>query len=103
MEPKTIIQTRKQLEKLKHFQTINMPSRFSLVGFIGEFICGASLLAGGVLSEKNPSVMWSYWFFFVLGLILFSHSLFLIFRYHYDKRFIGLLEQVLTESDNSNS
>ncbi len=103
MEPKTIIQARQQLEKLKHFQTLNMPSRFSLFGFVIEFIVGASLLAGGILRETPPSVMWASWVFFGMGLLLFSHSLFLIFRYYYDKRFIGILEKVLTDSDESNS
>lgn len=103
MEPKTIIKTRQQLEKLKHFQTLNMPSRFSLFGFVVEFLVGASLLAGGILKETPASVIWASWLLFGMGLLLFSHSLFLIFRYYYDKRFIGLLEQVLTEPDESNS
>jgi hypothetical protein len=102
MEPTTIIQTRKELQALKQFRDKNVGSQFSFIGFVAELLAGGGLLVGSVFTPKENSVMWSYWVFFVLGLLLFSHSLFLIFRYYYDKRFINLLEQILAAPDEVN-
>ena len=97
MEPSVVIQLRKELESLKHFRAKNAPNRLSYFGYICEFIAGVSLLGMSITSIKISVLIWAQWLTMILGIIVLSHSLFLIFRFHYDKRWMNILELLLSE------
>ncbi|MGH2568963.1 MAG: hypothetical protein ACRDGA_11540 [Bacteroidota bacterium] len=100
MEPSTIIQLRKQLESLKQFRQKNAPNRLSYIGYIGELLVAVYLL-GQSITIKADAPLWAAWVFLAFGLALLSHSLYLIFRYHNDKRVIAILEALFSESDKA--
>jgi hypothetical protein len=98
MEPSVVIQLRKELESLKQFRAKNAPNRLSYIGYICEFIAGGCLIGLSITSFKVTTLIWAQWLTLILGIILLSHSLYLIFRFHYDKRWINILESLLSES-----
>jgi hypothetical protein len=106
MEPSTTIQLRKKLESLKEFQRLNAPNRFSYFGYLGELFIGAIILGLLVIAKGiTASTIFGIphfidWILFVISLILISHSLYLIFRYHSDKRIRKLLEEILSDKNN---
>ena len=113
MEPSIIIQLRLQLEALKKFERLNAPSRFSYFGYLGELFLGAILL-GQLLIVKGMEKItiagiphFAEWTLFIIGLVLVAHALYLIFRYHSDKRLRKVLEHILSDaakqSDSSSS
>ena len=104
MEPSTIIQFRLQLEALKKFERLNAPSIFSYLGYLGELFLGAIIL-GLLLITKGiaditiaglPHIL--EWILFIISLALISHALYLIFRYHSDKRVRKILEKILSDA-----
>lgn len=104
MEPSTIIQLRKKLESLKEFQRLNASSKFSYFGYLGEFFIGVIVLGQLVIAKGTNTVIkippFVDWILFVIALILMFHALYLIFRYHSDKRLRKVLEMVLSDLDN---
>lgn len=102
MKPSTIIQLRLQLEALKKFEHLNAPSKFSYFGYLGELFLGAIIL--GLLlivkgMEKSTIIgipHFAEWILFIIALVLISHALYLIFRYHSDKRVRKILEEILS-------
>jgi hypothetical protein len=98
MEPSVIIQLRKELESLKQFRAKNAPNRLSYIGYICEFIAGGCLLGLSITSFNVSTLIWAQWLSLILGIIVLSHSLYLIFRFHSDKRLINILELLLSES-----
>jgi uncharacterized protein YybS (DUF2232 family) len=103
MEPSTIIHLRLKLEALEKFKRLNAPSRFSYFGYLGELFIGAIML-GQLLIVKGLEKItiagiphFAEWTFFIIGLVLISHALYLIFRYHSDKRVRKILEQILSD------
>lgn len=105
MEPSTVIQLRQKLESLKEFQRLNAPSRFSYFGYLGELFLGAIILGQLVINRGFMTITvfgipyFVNWALFVISLILISHSLYLIFRYHSDKRIRKILEVVLSDTN----
>jgi len=104
MEPSTIIQLRLQLEALKKFERLNAPSIFSYLGYLGELFLGVIIL-GLLLITKGiaditiaglPHIL--EWILFIISLALISHALYLIFRYHSDKRVRKILEKILSDA-----
>ena len=101
MEPSAIIEIRKQLEALKQFQEKNAPKRLAYAGYVAEFIVGVYLLARvAFMNADVPS--WAQIALFALGLFATCHTVYLLTRYHYDRRMITLLEKLLSESKPSN-
>ena len=92
MEPSTIIQLRAQLEALKKFEQLNAPNRFSYFGYLGELFLGAIILGQLLIVKGLENITiagiphFVEWVSFIISLVLISHSLYLIFRYHSDKR-----------------
>jgi hypothetical protein len=104
MEPSTTILLRQKLESLKEFQRLNAPSRLSYFGYLGELFLGAMILGQLVISKGITTFTvfgiphFIDWAFFIISLILISHSLYLIYRYHSDKKIRKLLETILSDS-----
>jgi hypothetical protein len=103
MEPSTVIQLRQQLEALKKFEHLNAPSKFSYFGYLGELFIGAIIL-GLLLIVKGMEKItisgiphFAGWIFFIIALVLISHALYLIFRFHSDKRVRKILENILSD------
>ena len=103
MEPSTIIQLRLQLEALKKFQHLNAPSKFSYFGYMGELFVGAIILGLLLISKGMANITiagiphFGEWIFFIISLVLISHALYLMFRYHSDKRVRKILETILSD------
>lgn len=100
MEPSLIIQSRKELEALKQFRIKNASNRFSYIGYIGELLVGIFTLGLSISLPKLHDLLWPQWLLLTIGILLIAHSLYLIFRFHYDKRIIGILELLLSDSKN---
>jgi hypothetical protein len=103
MEPSTQDQLHLQLDALKKFEHLNAPSRFSYFGYLGEMFLGAIILGLLLITNGMANITiagvphFAEWSLFVISLVLISHSLYLIFRYHSDKRVRKILEQILSE------
>ena len=106
MEPSTIIQLRQRLESLKEFQRLNASSRFSYFGYLGELFVGAIILGQLVIAKGMMTVAvfgiphFAAWTLFIISMIVISHALYLIFRYHSDKRIRKILEVVLDDTSS---
>ncbi len=104
MESSTIIQLRKKLESLKEFQRLNAPSKFSYFGYLGEFFIGGIILGQLVMAKGTSTITkippFVDWILFVIALVLMFHALYLIFRYHSDRRLRKILEMVLSGMDS---
>ena len=106
MEPSTTILLRQRLETLKEFQRLNSPSRFSYFGYLGELFLGAIILGQLVISKGITTLTlcgiqhFVDWALFIISLILIAHSLYLVYRYHSDKKIRKLLETILTDSNS---
>ena len=102
MEPSTQDQVRLQLEALKKFQLLNAPSKFSHFGYLGELFLGAIILGLLLITKGMANITiagiphFAEWILFIISLVLISHSLYLIFRYHSDKRVRKILENILS-------
>jgi hypothetical protein len=98
MKPSVIIQLRKEFEVLKQFKAKNAPNRLSYFGYICEFIAGGCLLGLSITSFMVSALLWAQLLSLLLGIIVLSHSLYLIFRFHYDKHWMKILELLLSKS-----
>ena len=104
MKPSTIIKFRQQLEHLKRFEHLNAPSRFSYFGYLGELFLGAIILAQLLLGKGMEKFTitgiphFVEWILFIIALVLIFHALYLIFRYHSDKRMRKVLEKILPDT-----
>ena len=104
MEPSIINQLRLQLEALKKFERLNAPSRLSYFGYLGELFLGILILGQLFIVKGMEKITiagiphFVEWALFIIGLVLISHALYLIFRYHSDKRVRKILEQVLLDA-----
>ena len=102
MESSTVDQLRLQLEALKKFERLNAPSIFSYLGYLGELFLGAIILGLLVIAKGVAEITIAgiphaaSWILFMLSAVLISHALYLIFRYHSDKRVRRILEKVLS-------
>jgi hypothetical protein len=102
MDPSKEVQLRAQLEALKKFERLNAPSRFSYFGYLGELFLGVIILGQLVLGKGTekftvfgiPHAV--DWILFVIALVLMFHGLYLIFRFHSDKRLRRVLEELLS-------
>jgi hypothetical protein len=83
---------------LKQFREKNARSRLSVFGYFGEFLLGVYMLGMSITSHGIASVLWSQWLIFAIGIILISHSLYLIFRFYYDKRWMHVLELLFSDA-----
>ncbi len=105
MEPSAIIQLRQQLEALKTFQHLNAPSKFSYFGYLGEFFLGVIILGLLLITKGMANITiagishFAEWILLVISLVLISHALYLIFRYHSDKRVRKILEKILSDAN----
>jgi hypothetical protein len=103
MKPSTIEQLRQQLETLKKFEHLNAPSKFSYFGYLGELFLGAIILGQLLLGKGMEKIVLFglphlfEWILFVIALVLIFHALYLIFRYHSDKRMRKVLEEILSD------
>jgi hypothetical protein len=103
MEPSTIVQLRVQLEALKKFEHLNAPNRFSYFGYLGELFIGVIILGQLLITKglENITIFgiphFAEWALFIISVVLISHSLYLIFRYHSDKRLRKVLEKILAD------
>jgi hypothetical protein len=103
MESSTLDQIRLQLEALKKFERLNAPSKFSYFGYLGELFLGAIILGLLLITKGMANITiagiphFAEWILFIISLVLISHSLYLIFRYHSDKRVRKILEKILSE------
>lgn len=102
MEPSSILKLRQQLEALKKFERLNASSKISYFGYLGEIFLGTIIL-GQLLLTKGmgkfeigaiPHLV--EWILFTIALVLIFHGLYLIFRYHSDKRLRKTLEGILS-------
>jgi hypothetical protein len=104
MESLIINQLRQQLETLKKFEHLNAPSKFSYFGYLGELFLGAIILGlllitNGMLDITIAGIPhFVEWILLVISLVLISHALYLIFRYHSDKRVRKILEKILSDA-----
>jgi hypothetical protein len=104
MEPSTLDQLRLQLEALKKFERLNAPSIFSYLGYLGELFLGAIILGLLLITKGMADITiagiphFVEWILFIISLVLISHALYLIFRYHSDKRVRKILEQILSDA-----
>ena len=104
MEPSTLAQLRLQLEALKKFERLNAPSIFSYFGYLGELFLGAIILGLLLITKGMADITiagiphFVEWVLFIISLVLISHALYLIFRYHSDKRVRRILEQILSDA-----
>jgi hypothetical protein len=103
MESSTQDQLRVQLEALKKFQHLNAPNKFSYFGYLGEFFLGAIILGLLLITKGIANITiagiphFVEWILFIVSLVLISHALYLIFRYHSDKRVRKILEKILSD------
>lgn len=112
MESSAIIHIRQKIESIKEFQRLNAPSRLSYFGYLGEFFLGCIIMGQLVISDSTGSLTmfgiphFVKWVLFIVAVVLISHGLYLIFRFHSDKRIRKILESILAEtgpiSDDSN-
>jgi hypothetical protein len=103
MEPSTVDHVRLQLEALKKFERLNAPSTFSYFGYLGELFLGAIILGLLVITKGMANITiagiphFAEWVLFIISLVLIAHALYLIFRYHSDKRVRNILEKILSD------
>ena len=103
MEPSSIIKLRQQLEALKKFERLNAPSKISYFGYLGEIFLGTIILGQLLLSKGMEKLKIAgiphlvEWILFTIALVLIFHGLYLIFRYHSDKRLRKTLEGILSD------
>ena len=103
MEPSSIIKLRQQLEALKKFEHLNAPSKFSYFGYLGEIFLGTIILGQLLLTKGMEKIKIAgishlvEWILFTIALVLIFHGLYLIFRYHSDKRLRKILEGILSD------
>jgi len=104
MESLIINQLQQQLEALKKFEHLNAPSKFSYFGYLGEFFLGAIILGLLFLSNGMANITvagiphFVEWILLVISVVLISHAVYLIFRYHSDKRVRKILEKILSDA-----
>jgi hypothetical protein len=105
MEPSTVIRIRQKIESIKEFQRLNAPSRLSYFGYLGEFFLGCLILGQMIISDSSGSLTifgipdFVKWVLFIVAVVLISHGLYLIFRFHSDKRIRKILESILSETE----
>ena len=103
MEPNTIIQLRQKLESIKEFQKKNAPSRLSYFGYLGEIFIGGIILGELIINSGIASVTmlgiphFVSWLLLAISLVLILHGLYLIFRFHSDKKIRKILEAVFED------
>ncbi len=103
MEQSIIIQLRQQLETLQKFEHLNAPSTFSYFGYLGEFFLGAIMLGLLLMTNGIANITiagiphFLEWILSILSFVLMFHPVYLIFRYHSDKRVRKILEKILSE------
>lgn len=102
----TLIETRlrKQLESLKKFQQLNAPRNFSYFGYLGELFLGVIIL-GQLLLTRGTEILSIAgiphlldWILFAIAFVLIFHALYLVFRFHADKRLRKILEGILSDT-----
>jgi hypothetical protein len=104
MDSSTLDQLRLQLEALKKFERLNAPSIFSYLGYLGELFLGAIILGLLVITKGMADITiagiphFAEWILLIISLVLISHALYLIFRYHSDKRVRKILEKILSDA-----
>ncbi len=104
MESSTITQLRLQLEALKKFERLNASSIFSYLGYLGELFLGAIILGLLLITKGMANITiagiphFAEWIVFIIALVLIAHGLYLIFRYHSDKRLRKILEKILSDA-----
>jgi hypothetical protein len=103
MESSITIQLQQQLEELKKFERLNAPSKFSYFGYLGELFLGVIILGLLLLSNGMANITiagiphFVECVLFIISLVLIFHALYLIFRYHSDKRVRKILEKILSD------
>ncbi|MCX6137817.1 MAG: hypothetical protein NTV54_10020 [Ignavibacteriales bacterium] len=107
MEPSIAIKLRQQLESLKKFEQLNASSKFSYFGYLGELFLGVIILGQLLLSKGTEKITIAgiphliEWILFVIALVLIFHALYLIFRFHSDKRLRKILEGILSDTNEN--
>jgi uncharacterized membrane protein YhaH (DUF805 family) len=102
MDPKVVIQLRKEFESMKQFRKKNASHGFFYFGYISQFILGVYIIGLCITSQRLSETPWMQWIAIFIGIIVLSQSLYLIFRYHYDKHWMNILELLLSESKEDN-
>jgi uncharacterized protein YacL len=106
MEPSAQDQLHLQLDALEKFQHLNAPSRFSYFGYLGEMFLGGIILGLLLITNGMADITiagiphFAEWILAIISLVMISHSFYLIFRYHSDKRVKKILEKILSEVSN---
>ena len=96
MNPETIIQLRQQLQAMKEFERKNASSRFSYIGYWGEFLVGIFALGMLIISRAPGTQSVAQAVYYLLGIALMFQGLYLIIRFKMDKRIKLLLEAILS-------
>jgi len=93
----------REIDALKKFEHLNAPSKFSYFGYLGELFLGGIILGLVIITKGMANITIAgiphlgEVIFFIISLVLISQALYLIFRYHSDKRVRKILEKILSD------